>query len=50
MIDFQETIDGILDMATDDCVVTLAGEGKSYQEARTRALEWPRSSPRRIWT
>ncbi len=32
-----ETIDGVLDMPTDDCVKTLAGEGKSYQEARLRA-------------
>lgn len=31
-----QTLSGIADMPTDDCVRTLAGEGKSYQEARTR--------------
>ena len=36
LVEFQETIDGILEMPTDDCVKTLAGEGKSYQEARAR--------------
>jgi hypothetical protein len=35
--EFQQTIEGVLEMPTDDCVKTLAGEGKSYQEARTRA-------------
>jgi len=35
--EFQETIEGILEMPADDCVKTLAGEGKSYQEARARA-------------
>ena len=34
LTEVQETIDGILHMPTDDCVKTLAGEGKSYQEAR----------------
>jgi len=38
MVEHQQTIDGILDMATDDCVTTLAGEGKSYQQARTVAV------------
>jgi hypothetical protein len=33
--EFQHTVEGILDMPNDDCVKTLAGEGKSYQEART---------------
>ena len=37
LAEFQETLDGILEMPTDDCVKTLAGEGKSYQEARARA-------------
>ncbi len=37
LVEFQETIAGILEMPTDDCVKTLAGEGKSYQEARVRA-------------
>jgi hypothetical protein len=32
-----EWIEGILEMAPDDCVKTLAGEGKSYLEARKRA-------------
>ncbi len=34
--EFRDTLEGILDMPTDDCVKTLAGEGKSYQEARSR--------------
>lgn len=34
LTEVQETIEGILHMPTDDCVKTLAGEGKSYQEAR----------------
>ena len=37
LAEFQETLEGILEMPTDDCVKTLAGEGKSYQEARARA-------------
>jgi len=37
LAEFQETIEGILVMPTDDCVKTLAGEGKSYQDARSRA-------------
>ncbi len=32
-----QTVEGILDMPADDCVRTLAGEGKSYKEARLRA-------------
>lgn len=36
LAEFQETLEGILEMPTDDCVKTLAGEGKSYQEARAR--------------
>ena len=35
--ELQESIEGILGMPTDDCVRTLAGEGKSYQESRTHA-------------
>ena len=31
-----EWVEGILEMAPDDCVKTLAGEGKSYQESRKR--------------
>lgn len=38
MIEHRQTVDGILDLAADDCVMTLAGEGKSYQEARTAAI------------
>ncbi|MCL6447596.1 MAG: BREX system P-loop protein BrxC [Armatimonadetes bacterium] len=39
LVEFQETIEGILEMPADDCVKTLAGEGKSYQEARARARQ-----------
>ncbi len=35
--EFRETLEGISEMATDDCVKTLAGEGKSYREERSRA-------------
>lgn len=31
-----QLIEGILEMPADDCVKTLAAEGKSYREARTR--------------
>jgi len=31
-----QAVEGILDMPPDDCVKTLAGEGKGYKEARTR--------------
>jgi hypothetical protein len=34
--DFKDTVDGILEMPADDCVKTLAGEGRTYLEARTR--------------
>jgi hypothetical protein len=34
--EFRDTLDGILEMPTDDCVKTLAGEGKSYHETRSR--------------
>jgi hypothetical protein len=34
-----EWIEGILEMAPDDCVKTLAGEGKSYLEGRKRAAK-----------
>jgi hypothetical protein len=33
-----ETVEGIQGLAADDCVRTLAGEGKSYKEARSRAV------------
>jgi len=36
LAEFQGTIEGILEMPADDCVKTLAGEGKSYQEVRVR--------------
>lgn len=36
LAEFQETLEGILEMPTDDCVKTLAGEGNSYQKARAR--------------
>jgi len=32
-----ETVEGIIDMPSDDCVKTLAGEGQSYREARNKA-------------
>lgn len=32
-----QTVDGIIDMPADDSVRTLAGEGKSYKEARSHA-------------
>ena len=32
-----EWVEGILEMSPDDCVKTLAGEGKSYLEGRKRA-------------
>ena len=32
------TVEGVLEMPPDDCVKTLAGEGKSYKDDRTRAL------------
>lgn len=35
IVEHQQTVDGILEMPTDDCVMTLAGEGKSYHETRT---------------
>ncbi|GIW91562.1 MAG: hypothetical protein KatS3mg109_1994 [Pirellulaceae bacterium] len=34
--EFRQTLEGILQMASDDCVKTLAGEGKTYREARQR--------------
>ena len=34
-----ENIEGILEMPPDDCVRTLAGEGRSYKEARKRATK-----------
>lgn len=33
-----QSVEGILEMPPDDCVKNLAGEGKSYKEARTMAL------------
>lgn len=38
MEEFLEVVEGVLDMPTDDCVKTLAGEGKSYREARSRMV------------
>ena len=35
--DHLQWVEGILDMAPDDCVKTLAGEGKSYLEGRKKA-------------
>lgn len=37
MAEYLQTVEGILDMPADDCVKTLAGEGKSYKEARARS-------------
>ncbi len=34
--DYQHTLDSILSAASDDCVRILAGEGKSFKEARDR--------------
>ncbi len=34
MTEFLETVEGIIDMPADDCVKTLAGEGKSYKATR----------------
>ena len=39
LAEFQQTVDGVLEMPTDDCVRTLAGEGKSYHELRQRAQQ-----------
>jgi len=36
--EFQETVDGVVEMPTDDCVKTLAGEGASYKENRAKVL------------
>ncbi|MBW2084043.1 MAG: hypothetical protein JRI39_13475 [Deltaproteobacteria bacterium] len=36
---FLQTVEGILDMPPDDCVKTLAGEGKTYKELRSQALQ-----------
>lgn len=33
---YQQTLNGILSAATDDCVRILAGEGKSFKESRDR--------------
>ncbi len=33
-----QTVEGILEMPPDDCVKTLAGEGKSYKDTRARSL------------
>jgi hypothetical protein len=35
----QQSIEGILEMPADDCVRTLAGEGRTYKEARTHATK-----------
>jgi hypothetical protein len=37
--EFFQTVDGVLEMPADDCVKTLAGEGKSYKEVRARAAK-----------
>ena len=34
--EFHQTVKGILNMPSDDCVKTLAGEGKSYKEGRDK--------------
>lgn len=34
--EFLQTVEGVIDMAADDCVRTLAGEGKSYRDMRER--------------
>lgn len=38
MAEHLQTVEGILEMPADDCIKTLAGEGKSYRDARTRAI------------
>ncbi|MBA2882814.1 hypothetical protein HNR65_003169 [Desulfosalsimonas propionicica] len=35
----RQTINSVLEMPNDDCVRTLAGEGKSYMEARQRSAK-----------
>lgn len=37
MEDHLQAVEGVLEIPPDDCVKTLAGEGTSYKEARTRA-------------
>lgn len=34
-----QTVQGVLEMAADDCVRTLAGQGKSYKAARARTAD-----------
>ncbi|RLB13822.1 MAG: BREX system P-loop protein BrxC, partial [Deltaproteobacteria bacterium] len=36
---YLQTVEGILEMPPDDCVKTLAGEGKTYKELRSQALQ-----------
>ena len=36
---YLQTVEGIIDMPADDCVKTLAGEGRSYKESRARATK-----------
>jgi hypothetical protein len=38
LAEFQETLDGVLEMPTDDRVKTLAGEGKTYDVAEAERL------------
>jgi len=37
--EFEATLDAVLAAASDDCVRILAGEGKSFKEARTRVRQ-----------
>jgi hypothetical protein len=39
MEEFLKTMEGIIDLPADDCVKTLAGEGKSYRELRERMMK-----------
>lgn len=39
MENFLQILEGILNMSSDDCVKTLAGEGNSYKQTRTRAKD-----------
>lgn len=37
MVEFMQTVQGVLEMPDDDCIKTLAGEGKAYYANRERA-------------
>ncbi|MDQ3754997.1 MAG: hypothetical protein M3371_09725 [Acidobacteriota bacterium] len=39
MVEFMQTVQGVLEMPDDDCIKTLAGEGKAYGANRMRAAK-----------